>query len=415
MIFSVLLFIFIAITTISGLVSPVVRGFRYSNVSTLSRQSIYLAESGAEDIYYRAANLMSYGGTEVITLDGNTVTTTTTNPTPTEVQIISEADAQSVDRKVQVVISANNTITFQEGMQFGDGGIQFDDIFSQTIGNVLSSGPIIGQGANTMSTGDVISGGSSGYIGFLRVIDDAYANFIENVIVGQDAYYQTILNSTVAGNSYPGSADQPVHPLPISDAMITNMEALAEAGGEYKGPCPYSLTANASIGPLKIPCDMQLGGPATYTIDGPVWVEGNITADPTVEFAVGAGLGSNSVAMIADNPADRLTSSQIVTPSTGAFVTGPPYVVLISQNNSSELGGLQDAISIQYTLPSNVIPYASHGNVAVTNTVNATGVYGYSVNLDNSSVLTTRDGPLNVDFPAGVVSNYSVLIWRETL
>ena len=56
MLTSIVFFLFISLAIIFGLVTPSVRGFKISNDSIRSKQSLIFSESGIEDAYFRLKN-----------------------------------------------------------------------------------------------------------------------------------------------------------------------------------------------------------------------------------------------------------------------------------------------------------------------------------------------------------------------
>src|SRR3989344_4698388 len=121
MLISVIFFTFISLAIISGLVAPAVREFRNASVYLNSKKSYFLAESGSEDALYRILNNMAIGASETITLDSNDATTDITDISGNTKQITSLGDVSNYQRKTSLTLSTNNGVSFNYGMQIGNG------------------------------------------------------------------------------------------------------------------------------------------------------------------------------------------------------------------------------------------------------------------------------------------------------
>jgi len=160
MIISVMYFLFISFSIISGFVSPSVREVKNSNVNLNSKSSYFLAESGNEDAIYRTLTKKTIGSTEVITLGSNTATTTITNTVsiPMFTQIVSLGNLNSYQRRVTSELSWSTDIPFYYGAHVGTGGVSLSS--STIAGNIYANGPITGDASSNI-TGTAISASSS--------------------------------------------------------------------------------------------------------------------------------------------------------------------------------------------------------------------------------------------------------------
>lgn len=411
MILSVVFFVSITLTVIAGLVSPAVREFKISTDALRSKQSLFLSESGAEDAYYRSKNLMTIGASEVITLNGNTVTTTIDSSVSNEKTIIANADVSSRQRKTQLKIVSTDGVSFQYGVQIGDSGIQLFGT-SKLGGSTFTNGNIQGNSSGSRNTieGDAISAGGS----MLYIITDTVgkANFISNSTIGTDAYYNSIINTT-AGTYHPGSPDVPDLPEPILDPVIADWEADAEAGGVLTSPCPggrYTINANTTLGPKKINCNfLYIESNAVLTLTGPVWVTGDIVIRQNASVVSN---GPTGFSLIADNPSDHINASRITVNTTLNTNTNPTYhVVLVSKNASTSQAAI-DVTNVPtsgtYTLP--YIIYAPDGKAAFNSTMNIKEIAVKGLNVLNNAFLEFTTGPIDPYFPT---FSWSSSIWKE--
>lgn len=153
----VFFFLFISISILSGIVTPVVREFKIATNSLKSKQAYFASESGVEDSMYRIKNNKKISTTENIVLGTSTAVTTITDLGGGKKSISSLGDTNSYQRKVDLVLSTGVGASFNYGVQVGLGGM---DINSGTVnGNVYSNGPITGS-SSAIITGTAISANS---------------------------------------------------------------------------------------------------------------------------------------------------------------------------------------------------------------------------------------------------------------
>ena len=381
-----------------------------------STQALQLAEAGMDQAVYQLNQDSSYTGETGTPLGNGTFTVIVTNIDSSTKRIIAtgyipNAANPSAYRTVKATVSVNpNVISFNYGIQSGNGGFVLQNSSSVT-GNVFSSGSITGSG-NTIN-GDVISAGLGGLVYGVHATGSVYAHMIgnasQNTTVDKNAYYMTtITNTNVSGlncpnaHCFPNSTDQPVVALPISDAQISQWEN--DAAGTVTG-CTgiYEIkNTTASLGTQKITCDLDIKG-STVTLTGPVWVTGNITIETGSIIKMSPDLGSDNVAFMADNPANRLSSSKIALQN-GAIFQGSgahgSYVFMISQNNSAETGGSTNAISMGQGA-SALVGYASHGQITLSQSTNVKEITAYKIVLTNTASVTYDTGLPNTLFESG--------------
>ena len=155
MLISVVFFLFISLAIISGLVASSVREFKNTNVNLKSKQSYFLAESGAEDAFYRILKNMAIGSSETITLNSNTTTTNITDINGSTKEITSLGDVSSYQRKTSLTLSTSEGVAFNYGMQVGNGGLEMSNT-SRINGSVYVNGNISGNNSPVI-TGSAIA------------------------------------------------------------------------------------------------------------------------------------------------------------------------------------------------------------------------------------------------------------------
>ena len=409
-------FFFLVASTIIvfGVFSPVLRHIQVSDNYRESSGSLYTAESLSEDLLYRIKNGLAFGPSTPLSLNGVTAVATTTTVFDGKEVVVSGTSAGSFVRTLKVHAVTGAGAAFNYGVQSGAGGIALHNS-SSVIGNLFSNGPITGDSSNLIK-GDVISAGPSGSISGIHATSSAYAHAITNSTIDKDAYYVTISNTTVGGASHSGSADQATSTLPISDAQVSVWEGDAANGGTISSPCPYQISSNATLGPKKIACDLEITGSPIVTIAGAVWVVGNITIKNSATLRVDPSIGNKSVPVIADDPANRATGGTIAIQNSTQFLGNGPqsYVLLLSQNNSAEQGGNTKAIDMQNSSNGgDLLLYAGHGLIELGNSASLKEVTGYQLSLKNSATVTYITGLANLLFTSGPGGGFMFDVWRE--
>ncbi len=422
MILAVILFMGVSMAILLGIVGPILRQKTVLSDLVRSRETYFLAEAGIEDVLYRYKSGKPVFAEEVISLNGQFATTTITNVSGGK-NIVSSANVNQHVRKISTNIVLGTGIAFHYGVQSGMGGFVLLNSSSIT-GNVFSAGPITGAG--NMIYGDVVSSGAAGIINGIHATGTAFAHVIQNSTIDRDAYYQTLTNTTVAGTQHPNSADQPIVDLPISDAQITEWESDAVAGGtmlstdcdSYNSSSnTCTLSSSRTIGPKKIPFNLLIkSASGIITVAGPLWVTGNITTQTGPTVRMDPSLGSQNVALIADNPSNPTGSGLITVGQSTIFQgSGSPgsFVFLISQNRSSETGGSIDAISMNQGA-SALVAYASHGQITLSQSVSVKEVTAYKIILTQTANVVYDTGLPSTLFSAGPSGGYDITNWEET-
>jgi hypothetical protein len=419
-IISILFFLVGSLVVGTGVLLPVSRDVRATNDFVLSKKSVALAEGSADEVSYRAKSGLLYDSSESLTEADVSVTTTITDTLDGK-EVLATGDASNRIRKVKLELVEGIGAAFNYGVQAGGGGIILEN-FSSVKGNVYANGSIVNVN-NGVVYGDAISAGASGLIDGVHATGTARAHAITNgSYIEKDAYYTIISGDTVVdGIEYPCADPCATEPqeeeLPISDATIEVWTAEAEAGGTISSPCPYEITSNAVLGPIKIACDLDITGTGfTVTLLGPVWVDGNISiAKPTI--AIDSSYGNKALAMIASStsadPTDGVITLTQSTTFTGNGGT-KSYIMMVSQNNDAENGGSTRAIDVANSVGGDLLLYSGHGEIVLQNNVNLREVTGYRIRLKNSAQVQYAGGLGNLLFSGGPGGGFVVDSWKET-
>jgi hypothetical protein len=388
-----------------------------------SKQSYIATESSLENAIYRVmAGLPITSSVYGVSSGG--ATSTITYDSVEDVYVIRGQGQVGRTGRVNVVeLRTGAGSTFNYGLQSGNGGFNLVNSASIT-GNAFSNGSIVGQG-NSLIRGDVISAGPAGLISRITATGSAWANRLDNSTIAGNAHYNEVGGpSTVGGTRFtPATIIDPV-PLPIDDAKveewktgIINTGTVIPASACSSGW--YIIDTNTIIGNVRIECNLRIrntGASTIITLTGPIWVMGDIEflQGPTIRVA--PALGRRSVQIIADNPANRLTSSRIsIRNSTEFLGSGHPssFVLLLSQNNSAEMGGTEKAAEIAQSSNGALILYAGRGLIDIGNSITLRSVTGYKIDIGNNSNVIYDTGLASVFFTGGPGGGYVIDRWYQ--
>ncbi len=419
---SVTFLMVIALLIVIGITNPVARQIRTVYGLHLSRQSYFTAEADSEDSYYRIKNNYTSSFPKSMTLGSATTTTSLVVTGSGEEEITTEGNASNYIRKVYKSLTATDGYSFNYGVQSGLGGLSMSNN-SVVLGNIYVNGTVTG--SNNVVTGSVVSAGPSGSVTGIHATSSMYAHTITNSTVDGDAYYQTLTSTTVTGTKHPGSTDQPLISLPISDTLVAQWESDAAAGGSVTCTSgSYTISSNVTIGPKKIPCNLIISGNGTtVTLTGSVWATGNITISGTggtgILMKVADSIGNKSIAMIAENSSAPTTSSLITASGNSNFYgstgnTGS-YVMLISMNTSAEQSGSVVAVDISNGAAGNILVYAPHGQIKLSNNVTLRELTAYKLTLINNSEVIYNIGLAQSIFTSGPGGSWKIKKWREKI
>lgn len=422
---AVLFFVIISITMAIGLSSPVVREAVTSRDFAKSKGAYYLSEAGSEDAVYRIKKAKPIGAQEIISLGGNIATTTITTVSTSQKDISSLGDISMNTRRVKSTLTTSSGESFSYGVQAGDGGVLLQN--SSTItGSLFSAGPVIG--TNNLITGTVIAGGTNGLNGSITGIYNQG---------GSSMYAGTIANSTIAGSAYCNTISgsnkpcqtlsaQVAQPFPITAQDIANYETAAAAGGSVAcSGGKYTISTDTTIGPKKIPCDLEISGSGSgnpiITLGGPIWATGNISLKNHLTIRIDPTLVGQSVVMIADNPSSHINSSTVSVEASGQDAisfTGAPggnsWIMLISENTGASQGQTSEAIKLEQGAQGDILLYARLGDILLQNNAAVKEVTGYKITLQNSANVTYASGLQNTLFTSGPGGTWTIQDWKES-
>lgn len=237
----------------------------------------------------------------------------------------------------------------------------------------------------------------------VTVQGNAWAASLSNCTVGGTASYQSISSCSITGAQYPNTDPTTPQPFAVSDAQISDWEAVAQADGVIAGP--YTISGTQTLGPKKINGDLTISNGTALILSGPVWVNGNITLSNNSTLGVAQSTGTSGAVLIADAIGNTATKG-IVDLSNNITVNGngsnTTPVMIISTNTGNR------AIELSNNAAS-IILYAPYGGIEVSNGANANQVTAKKIELENNASVTYMSGLQNASFSNGPGGSWAVV------
>lgn len=261
-------------------------------------------------------------------------------------------------------------------------------------------------------------GGAVTYLKAVNVGGSAYANTIENSTIAGEAHYQTIISST-AGSYHIETSDPAVEAMPISDSNIADWKVTASAGADLSSLCNASGTIVLDTGFMN--CDFIPGGGSAITLNGTVWIKGNMTFSTNTKMKLSTNYGTNSGVVVVDSTDSAKGKIDIGNNSpicgTQGYTTSPlaclpsngTYILLLS----THAGYADNAINIANN-SNGAIYYAHNGQAQVSNGANVKEVTAKKMLLKQNAVVTYEQGLENASFSSGPGGGWEINSWKET-
>lgn len=281
MIIVVFFFVFISLTILVGIVTPVIREFKIASDNFYSKQSYFTAESGVEDVLYRLKNNMEVGASETLIIDNSSTTTIITDVSNNQKEIVSLGDMNSIQRKVKLTVSTGVGATFSYGVQIGVGGFVMDN-GSQIVGSVYSNGNITGSGS---ITGSATSANSPALMADQTNGSDAPAYDVTfgNTAGTQDFAQSFQVSTTGVINKIQVTIKKVSTPANINVRIVTDSSGSPSTTTLSTGTLSAS-SVSTNYGPVDVPLSphVKLASGTTY------WIVLDVGTDAAKYYKIGA-------------------------------------------------------------------------------------------------------------------------------
>ncbi len=389
----VLFFVFISLALLVGIVTPVVREFQIASANLESKQAYYLSESGLEDAMYRLNNNMQIGSTTTLTLGTSTATTVITNEPSGQKDITTIGTDNSHQRKVDLLLSTGTGVSFNYGVQVGQGGIDLTGS-GQIVGNVYSNGPITGD-SSAIITGSAISANSPAFIA-----DQGNGTGVPpyNVSFGNAAATQEIAQSFQLATSSPLNTIQ-LYVKKVGTPSNDTLKIVADSGGSPGTTVIASGTLSASL---------------VTTSYG--WIDVTFSTNPTLAVGttywliVDANTSKNNYYIIgATNGGYANGIGKIGSASSWGNTTPPGLDYYFNIYLGGVLGSIAGSSASQYN-PLHIGTVSGTAQAHTVKYTNSTGLIYCQTGVGNNKSCTSATDPTYIGFP---ISNSNIAQWQS--
>ena len=400
-------FLFISLSIVVGIVTPVVKAYGIASDSLESRRSYYMAESGVDDVLYRVKNAMTVSGSETLVLGTQTATTTLTDLGNNVKQIETLGDVKNRERSVAVRVETADGVSFSYGVYVGSGGLTMSGS-TRITGNVYSNGPITGNSSSYITgsaisagpTGSITGGGQWNQFRIGTVSGTAQAHTVFGTNVTGALYCQTGTQNNKACNTT--LPDATIQPFPITDTHIQEWKDAALLGGTHAGNYSLSGVATANLGAKKITGNLTVSGSSVLTVTGTLHVTGNLSVSGAGIVKLASAYGASSDAIIVDGTVTIAGSS----PINGSGSAGS-YILVLSNSTSSSAINISGAAGA-------VILVAPNGTLTFSGSASAKEAMAKTMSLSGATNVTYETGLIDPNFSSGPSGTYVVQSWGET-
>ena len=384
-----------------------------------SLQAYYGAEAGVEDALFRAKNSLQWSNPVTLSaLVSNVQVTTIVIDSGVVKTIVATGDDSSRIRKVEVIFRVStNEVLFFYGAQAGEGGVKLGQN-STIIGNIYSNGSLKGS-SGAQITGDAVVAG-----------DGASGNEIEDIIIDGNAWAPSFEDCSVGGNivfvtgggvndcTAGGTIEEQTDPiflasLPISQASIDTFKQEAQDGGVIAaGDYNPSKNATETIGPGVIQGDMIVKNNQSITLEGTVYVQGNINIDNGTTIRLSSSYGSSSGILLSDGWVHIKNNGELV----GSGEANSRLMILTTSNCKG--GGGRDCTHHNAAMDihnnaTGAIFYAGDGMINLHNNVEVKQATAWKLKLGNNTTLTYSLRLASTLFSSGPGGTFELSSWKE--
>lgn len=243
---------------------------------------------------------------------------------------------------------------------------------------------------------------------------------ISNIVVGGDAWANTVNSSNVTGTIYcqgstgnnkacDASRPDPVQQAwPVSDANIQQWKDIATAGGATS-TLSISGGSPVTVDPIKINGDLTLSNNATLYINGTIYVTGNINLSVNSQIRVNPSLGSASAIVVTDGRVSISNGAQL----NGTGSSGS-YLMVVTTSTCPTGAGCSgaDAVDVGNNAGS-VILNAQSGTLEFSNGASAKQATAKRIVMSPNSYVTYESGLANPSFTTGPSGSWVIDSWKE--
>ncbi|KKT34536.1 MAG: hypothetical protein UW23_C0035G0006 [Candidatus Collierbacteria bacterium GW2011_GWA1_44_12] len=371
----------------------------------------YAAWAGVDELMYRLRSGQRFGDTYSVTLtldNGATVSAQIIGDN-TQRTVQSEGFIDGVTKRLEVkVASSSSKASFIFAAQSGEGGFELEGGTlvvgaNNTSGNVYSNGSVLGVRASSGIAGSRILGSvwAVGTIGGLASPDTG------GVYIQKDARAGSLTACLVNGNvrspapptncPYAGNylSTNPPSPVEMASVDANYWKNKALAGGVWSGDCTVLETDGTDctlgtgiLGNRQILGNLSVPSGINLTIDGPIWVKGDIDIAQNNTLSTAESAEKDSIVVVASDPDNPLVKGRIVTSSNVQYALNSQGAGLIFiSENRGDICEINPAIELTSNTAT-VVFVAVDGCINIGSNSVISGVLGKKVHLKSNSIVS---------------------------
>ncbi len=377
---------------------------------TQTNQAWYAAWSGIDEIMYRIRAHQDIGSSYSVNLtlsNGATVSAVVVGDDNQKV-LRSSGYMDGVVKNLEIgIASASGKASFVFAAQSGEGGFELEGNTTitgngGTPGNVYSNGPVLGVKATSGNAGSKILGSvwAVGNIGGLSSPNSG------GLYIQKNAWANTLTACVVDGNiratsmptncPYLGSFEFSAPPSPVTLSTVDSLywKNKALEGGVWNGDCNIASSDGTDcsegtriIGNKQILGDLDVPSGVGLTLNGPLWVKGDITINQNNIIQTSESMQKNSVIVVASDEDSPDVKGRVLTKSNVQFNRNSQNsgVIIISENRSVDCANLPAIDMTSNT--ATVVFVAIDGCVNVGSNSMINGILGKKIHIKNNSTI----------------------------
>ena len=311
-----------------------------------SRQALINSESLNDEVLYRLNNNKNIPSVLNLSIVGDSSFSIVADWDSNTKQVLSNSTYRDFTRKIEAIFIANRTVIFDFGVWIASGGLRMENS-SHIDGNVFSMGTILKMGSSYIS--GIVS------------------------------------TSTTSIN------------LPISDEDINNWKAQASSGKVINGDLILNNKSTTTVSALKITHNLSLRNAGSLTLNGPLYVMGNLDMDNSSRIQLDPSYAGKSETIVVDGTITLANSTYL-----GGSGQNGSTIILATQNTSgcSSVNCTSDtpAIRLSNSAEASAILLAPHGAVYLSNSASTKSVLANYLYMQNSAEIVYDPLIVNTNF-----------------
>ncbi len=358
---AVILSVSVSVLILFALSLPIADQIRNAGDYLSSRQALINSESLNDEVLYRLNNNKNIPSVLNLSVLGDISYSIVADWNSSTKQVLSNSTYRDFTRKIEAVFISNRTVIFDFGVWIASGGLRMENS-SHIDGNVFSMGTILEMGSS---------------------------------------YVSGIVSTSTT----------PVN-LPISDEDINNWKAQASSGKIIDGDLNLDNKSTTTVSALKITHNLNLKNSGSLTLNGPLYVMGNLDMDNSSKIQLDPSYGGKSETIVVDGTISLANSTYL-----GGSGQNGSTIILATQNTSGcsnvDCTEGTPAIRLSNSAEASAILLAPHGAVYLSNSASTKSVLANYLYMQNSAEINYDPYIVNTNFKTSTSTFWSISSLKE--